>query len=177
MTTPILRTAITRKIQNLNGDAISGATATIYTVPGSAIATVYTNETGSGTTSQPILTDYSGAIGGWLEVGLYDIAISSTLGSATSRYYSSHPQQSLLQGTAVSDDQLQIKDDNDTDPRFAVDAGGTVEWGAGSGAGDTNLYRSGANELKTDDTFVANAVKVGNDDLALVVKLNKEVFG
>jgi hypothetical protein len=35
--------------------------------------------------------------------------------------------------------------------RFGFRADGTMTWGGGSGASDTNLYRSAANKLKTDD--------------------------
>lgn len=51
----------------------------------------------------------------------------------------------------------------DVDSRYAVQADGTVSWGPGSGAADTNLYRSSANNLKTDDTFTAGGDLVGND--------------
>ena len=44
----------------------------------------------------------------------------------------------------------------DSQFRLAVDAGGKLVWGSGSATGDTNLYRSAANTLKTDDTFVAS---------------------
>lgn len=44
----------------------------------------------------------------------------------------------------------------DSNYRFELDAAGKLEWGSGSGAIDTNLYRSAANELKTDDVFDAN---------------------
>ena len=43
----------------------------------------------------------------------------------------------------------------DTVARLAVDAAGKMLWGDGSGAGDTNLYRNAANQLKTDDKFYA----------------------
>lgn len=45
----------------------------------------------------------------------------------------------------------------DTTPRFAALAGGTLEWGPGNAARDTNLYRSAANRLKTDDEFEVGA--------------------
>jgi hypothetical protein len=164
----ILRTPITRKVQDLNGNAISGATASIITVPGSVTAMIYSGETGAGTVSQPLISNADGSFTGWLEIGLYDITISSQYGSATSRYYVNHPQQSLLQ----------IRDDGDVEPRLSIDAGGTVEWGSGSVAEDTNLYRAGSAQLKTDGAFIVGTnLNVGGDDLALLVKLNKEVFG
>ena len=42
---------------------------------------------------------------------------------------------------------------NDANDRVNIDAGGTITWGSGAAAGDTNLYRSAANALKTDDSF------------------------
>ena len=36
----------------------------------------------------------------------------------------------------------------DSNARIAVDAGGKLTWGSGSGAGDVTLYRSAANALK-----------------------------
>jgi len=44
----------------------------------------------------------------------------------------------------------------DTVPRHIVSADGTHLWGpGGAGAADTNLYRSAADTLKTDDNFLA----------------------
>ena len=174
----ILRTPITRKVQDLNGNAISGATANITVAPGTTIATVYDAETGSGTVSQPLISNADGSFDGWLQIGLYEMEISSSFGTATSRYYVNHPQQSLLQGDSPDDENFQIKDDGDSQPRLSIDAGGTVEWGSGSVAEDTNLYRAGSAELKTDGAFVIGTnLNVGGDDLALAIKLNKEVFG
>lgn len=174
----ILRTPITRKVEDLNGNAIAGATATIYTVPGSAIATIYSTETGAGTTSQPLISGADGRFGGWLEIGPYQMEIASVYGTVSTRYYSNHPQQSLLQGDSPDDENFQIKDDGDVQPRLSIDAGGTVEWGSGSVAEDTNLYRAGSAQLRTDGAFVIGTnLNVGGDDLALAIKLNKEVFG
>ena len=47
------------------------------------------------------------------------------------------------------------KVDGDTQNRLQIDAGGKLTWGDGSSAGDTNLYRSAADALKTDDTLEA----------------------
>jgi hypothetical protein len=41
----------------------------------------------------------------------------------------------------------------DTQDRFNVTAGGSVNWGSGSASPDTNLYRTGASILATDSTF------------------------
>lgn len=179
MTNPnILRTPIVRKILDLNGNAITGATANIFTIPGSATTTVYSTETGAGTISQPLISDVDGGLSGWLEIGIYDIKVETSLGTSTSRYYVNHPQQSLLQGDSLEDNNLQIKDDNDTTARFTVNAGGTISLGSGSGTADVTLYRSGAGTLTTNGAFVVGTnLNIQGDDLALAIKLNKEVFG
>jgi len=45
----------------------------------------------------------------------------------------------------------------DTQSRINVFNGGTIQWGSGSIAQDTNLYRASADTLKTDDFFIAGA--------------------
>lgn len=58
-------------------------------------------------------------------------------------------------GTAA-DAAVQVGISTDTQPRLQIDAGGKHTWGAGgSTAGDTTLYRSAADTLKTDDAFIA----------------------
>lgn len=53
----------------------------------------------------------------------------------------------------ASDSALEIGVNAEEHPRFKVDAGGRINWGSGTVAGDTNLYRDEANVLKTDDTL------------------------
>lgn len=51
--------------------------------------------------------------------------------------------------------------------RYRLRADGLQEWGPGNGARDTNLYRSAANQLKTDDLFIAAlGLGVGNSAAA-----------
>lgn len=45
----------------------------------------------------------------------------------------------------------------DSVARVRIDAGGRLTWSTGAVTGDTNLYRSGADVLKTDDVFEAAA--------------------
>ena len=53
---------------------------------------------------------------------------------------------------------LKIGQTVDTDDRFVVDSDGDLFWGAGASATglDTNLYRSAANVLKTDDSLIVS---------------------
>jgi len=56
----------------------------------------------------------------------------------------------------ASDTAMDVGLNGETQPRFTIDAGGKVSWGAGDTTPvDTNLYRDSANVLKTDDTFKA----------------------
>ena len=43
----------------------------------------------------------------------------------------------------------------DTNDRYQVDSAGKTSWGNGSSGVDTNLYRISANNLQTDDNFIA----------------------
>jgi len=62
---------------------------------------------------------------------------------------------------SASDTAFDIGLKDETNPRFQIDAGGKVNWGAGdTSTVDTNLYRENANILKTDDTFKASALFV-----------------
>ena len=45
----------------------------------------------------------------------------------------------------------------DSGDRVRIEAGGTIEWGDGTGSsGDVNLYRSSSTTLRTDDAFAAD---------------------
>lgn len=118
----LLRTQIVRKVQNQAGSAIANANATIYSLPDNSLATVYTNETGTATYTQPLQSGLDGSFAGWLELGDYSITISSSAGTSTSRYYANHPQQSYLEtynndvpltvkaGTALTSNMAEWKD-------------------------------------------------------------------
>lgn len=65
-------------------------------------------------------------------------------------------------GTAIrvinnqaADTAISARVTGDTVARLATDATGKLSWGSGAGAADTNLYRSSADLLRTDDDFQA----------------------
>ncbi len=60
-----------------------------------------------------------------------------------------------VERAATSDPTFASHVTGDTQQRFQIKADGTYGWGDGSSAQDTNLYRSAANTLKTDDAFIA----------------------
>ena len=57
-------------------------------------------------------------------------------------------------GATAADAMMEVYVDGDSNARFASNAAGDLEWGTGASSADTNLYRSGANELTTDDSLV-----------------------
>jgi len=59
--------------------------------------------------------------------------------------------------TSVSGRVLDIRVDNDANARMAIFSDGKHEWGDGVTGRDTNLYRGGADVLKTDDTLHISA--------------------
>lgn len=64
-----------------------------------------------------------------------------------------------LRAAASSGQQLSaFRVSTDTVDRFKWNAAGKLEWGDGTLAVDTNLYRSGADALKTDDSFTAPTI-------------------
>lgn len=64
---------------------------------------------------------------------------------------------------AASAQAVAARVDGDTTNRINVDAGGKITWGDGSAAGDTTLYRSAADLLKTDDAFEAASLGVSGE--------------
>jgi hypothetical protein len=66
--------------------------------------------------------------------------------------------------SAAGDDALRTQITGDTSGyRYVLNSDGKQEWGSGgTAAADTNLYRSAADTLKTDDTFLALNVIAGD---------------
>lgn len=62
---------------------------------------------------------------------------------------------------AAGDDVITTQVTGDTQKRLVVNANGVLEWGLGMIAPDVNLYHGAADELKTDDTFIAAASGAG----------------
>lgn len=61
---------------------------------------------------------------------------------------------------SASSQALAANVDGDSQNRINIDAGGKITWGSGSATGDTTLYRSAADTLKTDDAFTATSLAV-----------------
>lgn len=116
----------------------------------------YSNGTSPASSSWVEIPNSSGTFGGNLALASgkqLNIGGSSSL--ATIAVVNTSAVADLLTGRVTGD----------TQSRFVLDTDGTHGWGpGGSTATDTNLYRSGANVLMTDDSFVAAGnVTVGGD--------------
>jgi len=76
--------------------------------------------------------------------------------------------------STAADAAIEIAPYDSATPNFRIDAGGKINWSSGSATADTNLYRSAANVLKTDDSFdVASNLTISG---TTVLQQSKEKF-
>ena len=66
-----------------------------------------------------------------------------------------HLGRPLIERAASTNTALDAQVTGDAVARYNVRVSGLTEWGDGVSGRDTNLYRSAANTLQTDDTFIA----------------------
>lgn len=78
------------------------------------------------------------------------VQVSSALGVGSTNTFTVRQHWETSAATAIS-----VWRPSDTNYRFEISRDGIMNWGSGSGNADTNLYRDGVNQLKTDDTFFA----------------------
>jgi hypothetical protein len=64
-------------------------------------------------------------------------------------------------GAATSTDVIAVRLTADTARRLLINAGGVIEFGGGTTAVDTNLYRAAADTLATDDDFLIQGTGKG----------------
>lgn len=76
------------------------------------------------------------------------------------------------EGAAASDIKLYHYVTGDSYGRFQAKADGTLEWGSGSAAVDTSLYRSAANKLASPDAFV-----ITNSDYQKTIEATNGITG
>lgn len=63
---------------------------------------------------------------------------------------------------AATDPAIRVRLDADTQSRLILQADGKQVWGSGSATGDTNLYRSAADTLQTDDNLSSSRAAAGS---------------
>lgn len=108
--------------------------------------------------------------GGFANVHIFGKLIGTSLMSSDSDFIVTSVKESSENGFGIYTSQLAaynaspnvatwfLRGYTDTQPGWMVDLAKTMWWGAGgSTAPDTNLYRSAANTLKTDDSLVVGA--------------------
>jgi len=88
----------------------------------------------------------------WSQIVLSGTSFLQAGGGSTATFRSN-----LSSGTATGNRAWAFRGAGETTDRFWFDHDGMHQWAGTSGAGDTNLYRSAANVLKTDDSFHAGA--------------------
>ncbi|WP_030168910.1 hypothetical protein [Streptomyces sp. NRRL S-813] len=134
--------------------------------PGKPIAESDTNRTYYSNGSSP-------ASGSWVEIpnsaGTFGgpLTLGSTLAVAGAANLNGGFTVSGSSGASVaattSTTAWRAKTPSDALDRWSVTGDGTILWGDGTAARDTNLYRSGVNTLKTDDALVVGmGITVGS---------------
>ena len=174
-----MRTYLFRTISNSVGETIPGATVAIYKLPEDTLADFYLQEDAVTLKDNPSTSDINGQIYGWLEIGHYRLEIVTESGTATQMYYSNHPDQSHLYGTASASDSFSIQNQDDDFARFAVDSNGTVTLGSGTAATDVTIYRSGDFEVTLETDVIAQSLSqagsaANSDGLDYVIRYNVE---
>ena len=71
------RVRIIEPVLDASGNARVGLTLHLYLADGGTTdATIFSAETGAGTTAQPLTTDANGNFDGWIDEGSYDIVLT-----------------------------------------------------------------------------------------------------
>lgn len=112
-----------------------------------------TIKAGTATAGTAPLKFASGTVLGTPEVGAMEFntdALYFTITTGPTRKTIAYTDMTVA---ATTTDALAIDVTGDTQKRIIVNGDGKLEWGSGALAVDTNLYRSAANTLKTDDSL------------------------
>lgn len=146
-------TAYTAPTRNTTADIIIGTDTNLYR---SAVDTLRTDDN----LSVGGATSLSGAL--FVDVaGTGDIATFNDTDSVRKFILNQYSQPQII-AAGISDASIRIKVSGDTQDRFQIRGDGDLVWGPGGTNGlDTNLYRSSANVLKTDDSFVVGGTLTG----------------
>jgi len=142
---------------------IQGASNAVHQGAGNSVVNIGPNVfTGSGTTTSPTVntTPYFATMNGaslFLQKTASNVATLSVTNlqtvptNATSQFYGAAAGDKMIAGAVTGD----------SSARLAIDTNGKIAWGPGNAGQDTDLYRSAAGILKTDDAFVASPLAGG----------------
>lgn len=152
----------TSQTQTLTNKTINGGSNTLSNVPASAITGSFSTITTTGSVS--VGTDLTAA-GNATITGNANVTGSATItgnANVTGNVIpsgqvviggSGSAAKIAVQRAAAGDDAISTRVSGDTVDKLTVDSDGRHWWGSGGGAVDTNLYRSQADMLATDDHF------------------------
>jgi hypothetical protein len=108
------------------------------------------------------LLQYDNPSGKWVNRSSIDIPVGSKFTVGGTPAATAFGSQTALAG----DLHMATRVSGDSNNRLSIDSTGLMLWGSGSGAGDTNLYRSGAGVLATDNnlslTGASKQVNIGS---------------
>lgn len=115
----------------------------------------------------------SPASASWVEIPNSSATFNNNLKLASGKQVNINASGSTASFAAVNaattTDALSLRVTGDTQDRFLADTDGTLNWGPGNATPDTNLFRSAANTLRTNDNLTV--------DLNLAVTGNLAVAG
>lgn len=149
----------------INGATLSGTFAGAHTYSGAV--TMSGGGTLSGTfTGTPTL---SGAVvlSGGPNISNGGALAGTFTGSPTLSGSPVFSGDAIFQRSVSTDAAWQNQVSGDGTPRLTADAAGKLSWGPGNAAVDTNLYRSAANTLKTDDSLIVTGNLSVTGDLSV----------
>lgn len=135
------------------GDYVEGAEVTIYDrATGSESTSIYTTETGSTESTQPLLTDDQGRITAWADRGRYRIEYTVDALPTTIEYYDSVP------GEDESIDTNFLADNSVTATKIATNAVGNSELASGAVASDEIASNAVTNAKINDGSVTVNKI-------------------
>lgn len=85
--------------------------------------------------------------------------------------------QTNMTGSSTSSTELVVSVSGDTAARLAVNANGVLNFGSGSAATDTNLYRAAPAQLQTDSAFQINGQAIISNGVSAAVSITGSVTG
>jgi len=94
-----------------------------------------------------------------------DLTSNQNVGGTKSFTSPTNMSSLTLTGAGAGSTELAAQVVGDTNSRYNVTAAGVQNWGSGSAAADTNLYRGAANQLNTDDALVVGLTLTSTGDI------------
>lgn len=104
----------------------------------------------------------------WDQIGTANTGVAINTGKQLNVGGSASPFPVAIKTALSSDGALSLRVGAETASRMTISSDGQIFWGDGTNPQDTNLYRTAANFLRTDDAFMA----LGWQESSLAVTVN-----